>query len=606
LQHLLLKKDFDNGGEDTMERPFFKISISKFWIISNCLIMVIFFSLNSFFSQRSYQKVLEEQMEVKQYQMLVYISDTLEQSMKSIELLARSTVNNYSIINNILNYRKDKNSYEQMVFQNNMNQNLSSVAYSLGDIISVNILLEDDDIKTTKINGVYDYNHYAKGQGLAGIHEISDGWLPTRKNDLWFLPYVPFIVTYVQRIHSGMYYGEGIGHLVVNLNEEMFYNQIKSYQQDENSTILLVDGSGIVISGTDRSIIGEQLQDTPYGEYGEAAIQKMQVATIDHHRIISSRKLEGRNLYVLAISDYDKAMAPLRQTQQVVLISSLALLVLFSVISGTLAYKISQPILRLSKEVMNFKGDQWNQRIEISSRIYEIDVLCTRFNRMTAEIETLIKSLLEQEKLKQKKELEILQAQINPHFLYNTLEAINWMALSMKQKEISNMVILLGNFLRLSLNKGKNIYAVRDELNHLKCYLDIQNIRCRGKILFSTDIDESVLGYRMIKLLLQPLVENSILHGFDFRGGTGQIWVKVCAEDEYIYFSVVDDGCGMSEELIQGIIDMESDIGHGIKNVMKRISLYYGDDCGLTIHSKVQVGTTIEIKILNEVPGQQI
>jgi len=101
-------------------------------------------------------------------------------------------------------------------------------------------------------------------------------------------------------------------------------------------------------------------------------------------------------------------------------------------------------------------------------------------------------------------------------------------------------------------------------------------------------------------------VENSILHGFDFRGGTGQIWVKVCAEDEYIYFSVVDDGCGMSEELIQGIIDMESDIGHGIKNVMKRISLYYGDDCGLTIHSKVQVGTTIEIKILNEVPGQQI
>ena len=111
----------------------FKISINRLWVISNCLIMAAFFSLNSFFSQSSYKKVLEQQFKVKQYQMLVYISDTLEQSMQSIELLSRSTVNNYSIINNILNYKKNKNSYEQMVFQNNMNQNLSSVAYSLGD-----------------------------------------------------------------------------------------------------------------------------------------------------------------------------------------------------------------------------------------------------------------------------------------------------------------------------------------------------------------------------------------------------------------------------------------------------------------------------------------
>lgn len=180
------------------------------------------------------------------------------------------------------------------------------------------------------------------------------------------------------------------------------------------------------------------------------------------------------------------------------------------------------------------------------------------------------------------------------------------MALSKKQKEISNMVVLLGSFLRLSLNKGKNVYMVRDELNHLKCYLDIQNIRCRGKILFSSEIDETTLDYRMIKLLLQPLVENSILHGFDFRGGAGQIWLKVYMENEYIYFSVTDDGCGMSDELIRSIYDMKSDVGHGLKNVMKRISLYYGEDCGLTIQSKEQVGTTIEIKIMNQVPIQQI
>ncbi|HBG12195.1 MAG TPA: hypothetical protein DDX68_11270, partial [Clostridium sp.] len=170
----------------------------------------------------------------------------------------------------------------------------------------------------------------------------------------------------------------------------------------------------------------------------------------------------------MAVTDYDKTVAAFKHTQNMVFVSSIGLLCLFVAFSAFLAYKISKPILMLSKEVTNFKGRGWSRRTGKNSRIYEIDVLCTEFDHMTTQIDDLIKSLLKQEKLKQKKELEILQAQINPHFLYNTLEAINWMALSMKQKEISNMVILLGNFLRLSLNKGKNVYFVSDELNHLK------------------------------------------------------------------------------------------------------------------------------------------
>lgn len=588
-----------------MKRRAFKISISKLLIWSNCLIMVAFFCINSFYSQKSYRRVLEQEFEGKQYQMLVYISDTLEQTMNSIELLARSTANNYNIINNIMNYRKNKNSYEQMVFQNNMSQNLSSLAYSLNDIVSVNILMDDDDLKTTKPNGVYDYDNYMKDGSAEMIREMSSGWISTRENQLAYQSYTPYIATYVLRVYSGLYYGDAVGHLVINLGEEMFYNQIKGYYEDEKSAILLYDKAGTVISSTDRSILGKNIADTEYGIYGAVLDEKVEMTSEEMHKIFSRKQMEGRDIYVMAVTDYDRVIAPVRRTQKVVLLSSLALLLGFSLFSAFLAYKISKPILRLSREVTRFKGNDWNRRIEISSRIYEIDVLCTEFNHMTAQIGGLIESLLEQEKLKQKKELEILQAQINPHFLYNTLEAINWMALSMKQKEISNMVILLGTFLRLSLNKGKNVYRVRDELSHLKCYMDIQNIRCRGKIMYSAEIDESILDYRMVKLLLQPLVENSILHGFDFRGGIGQIWVKASMEEKYIYFSVTDDGCGMSEEKIRAILDLDSDVGHGLKNVMKRIALYYGETNGLTIHSTPEVGTTIEIRILSEVPGTQ-
>ena len=294
--------------------------------------------------------------------------------MQSIELLSRSTVNNYSIINNILNYKKNKNSYEQMVFQNNMNQNLSSVAYSLGDIISVNILLDDEGLKTTKINGVYDYGHYVTGSGLDGIRDLSEGWVPTRKNDLPVQPYIPYITSYVQRIYSGMYYGDAIGHLVINLNEDMFYKQMESYRQEEGSDILLVDGNGTVLSGTVRDILGMDLSGTAYGVYGELSSGHTELTVEEGHKIVSRRKLQGRDLYVLAITDYDRVVAPIRQTQKVVFFCSLLFMALFGLISGLLAYKISKPILSLSREVMDFKGGKFC-RINSSSRIYEIDAL---------------------------------------------------------------------------------------------------------------------------------------------------------------------------------------------------------------------------------------
>ncbi|MBE7720083.1 sensor histidine kinase [Lacrimispora indolis] len=588
-----------------MKGQVFKISISKLLILSNCLIMAAFFCISSFFSQKSYQKVLDQEFEVKQYQMLVYISDTLDKSMNSIELLARSTANNYNIINNILNYKKNSSSYEQMVFQNNMNQNLSSLAYTMGDIVSVNILMEDDALKTTRINGVYHYENYTGEESCERIQNMSSGWITTRENDLLNQVHTPYINTYVMRIYSGLYYGEGIGHLVINLNENLFYNQMKEYCQDEESIILFIDDQDNIISSTDRSVIGKRLPETVYDKYQKILTGKQNPDIESGLKIFNKKQLKEHKYYVMAVTDYDKTVAAFKQTQKMVFVSSIGLLCLFVAFSALLAYKISKPILMLSKEVTNFKGRGWGLRTGKSSRIYEIDVLCTEFDHMTTQIDDLIKSLLKQEKLKQKKELEILQAQINPHFLYNTLEAINWMALSMKQKEISNMVILLGNFLRLSLNKGKNVYFVSDELNHLKSYMDIQNIRCKGKIEFSLDADSQVLKFRMIKLLLQPLVENSILHGFDFRGGAGQIWVKAFAEEDYIYFTVTDDGCGMEAELVEAVYDMKSDVGHGLKNVMKRIGLYYGEGCGLTIQSTVGIGTAIEIKILNEVPNQQ-
>ena len=588
-----------------MEKKRFKISISRLLIVSNCVIMAVFFGITFYFTTGSYQKVLESEFRSNQHQMLEYISDAIEETMNSIELLSRSSANSYTIIHNIVNYQKQKNSYNQLVFQNNMSQNLSAVAYSLNYIVSVNILMDDPQLQTTKVNGVYDYGNYAEGDWPEKLEKMSAGWLPSRKNDLLLPSYTSDLITYVQRIYSDLYYGEPLGHLVINLDEKMFYDVIRSYANTGESVILVVGQDGIIFSSTDRAVLGMKLDETGYREYNQI-LQEDDFDGKTEGKLITKASVNGKDMFVMAISDYSSAVAPIEKTRKAVSIFSIAMLIFFSMFSGLLAYVIAKPILLLSREVKKYKGNGWNHKIRQNSYIYEIDILGEAFNHMADKIEGLIRSLLEQEKQKQKQELEILQAQINPHFLYNTLEAINWMALSMKQKEISRMVVLLGTFLRLSLNKGKNVYTVRDELNHLQCYLDIQNIRCRGKIEFESDADPSIMECRMIKLLLQPLVENSILHGFDQKGGAGRIWLKAERRDGFLLFTVRDDGCGMEEAQIERICDMNSEEGHGLKNVIRRIALYYGDSCGLTICSSPGEGTMIEIKIADDIANQQL
>lgn len=580
-----------------MKRFRFNVSISKLLILSSCLVMISFFSINFYFSQKSYQDMVEEEVRTKQDQMILYVSDTIEQSMKSVELLARSTANNYNIINNILNYSGDVSSYEQMVFQNNMNQNLSSIAYSLNDIVSVNILLKDKTVQTTKQNGVYNYDRYASKDTVETIKKTTYGWIPTRKNDLHTSAYTEYISSYVQKIYSGLYYGGEIGHLVINVNEDLFYRMIQEYA-GAHTKILLVNGDGVIVSGTERKLLGQNIEHTVYEDYrklsadGEERKGKM---------LVSERTLDEHDFYILAVTDYSYALSMFSATQKRVMAFSVALIIVFIVFITLLSYRISKPILLLSKKVTEFRGDNQKPVLELPTYIYEINVLVQEYNRMLDKIQSLIASLLQQEKQKQKKELEILQAQINPHFLYNTLEAINWMALSKKQKEISKMVILLGNFLRLSLNKGKNIYFVKNEIEHLKTYMEIQNIRCRGKIEFILDIEPSINDYRMIKLLLQPLVENAILHGFDHRGGEGTIRVEGYEDEEFMIFKIIDDGCGMFQSQIEDLYNMELETGHGLKNVMKRVSLYYGKGGAVVIRSELGKGTEIELKLYKEV-----
>ncbi|WP_028242207.1 sensor histidine kinase [Pseudobutyrivibrio ruminis] len=220
--------------------------------------------------------------------------------------------------------------------------------------------------------------------------------------------------------------------------------------------------------------------------------------------------------------------------------------------------------------------------------------------QITEPIEKQVRA--EQRQLR-KAEFELLQAQINPHFLYNTLDAIVWSAEAGNQKQVIAMVGSLSDFFRTSLNKGKEIVTVKEDLQHVTSYLEIQQIRYLDILRYEIDVPEELFSNRLPKITLQPLVENALYHGIKNKRGGGKITIKGWETVDSYYIEVADDGIGMTEERLaavnNGLLESvpEENILYGLYNVNERIRLNLGEDYGLVVDSKYQEGTKVTVHL---------
>ena len=244
----------------------------------------------------------------------------------------------------------------------------------------------------------------------------------------------------------------------------------------------------------------------------------------------------------------------------------------------------------------------------------EIQKLIESFNSMTAQIGVLVENIRTEQVNLRKTELKLLQAQINPHFLYNTLDTIIWLSEAGEKKKVTDMVTSLSDFFRTTLSQGRDFITVKEEELHIRSYLEIQKFRYADILDYSIDIPEELDGYTTLKLTLQPLVENALYHGIKYKRTKGMICVKAEKSGENdILFTVTDDGIGMTMEelvhlrrLISGelplplnVEDPEGDRGHGIglRNVNERIQLNYGSEYGITAESDYGFGTVMKVRI---------
>ena len=280
------------------------------------------------------------------------------------------------------------------------------------------------------------------------------------------------------------------------------------------------------------------------------------------------------------------------------------LLIIFIVIliNSYISFRVTNPIRELEKSVKELEEGNLDADIYMGGS-YEVQHLGKSVQDMKFRIKGLMQDIVSEHEEKRKSEFDSLQAQINPHFLYNTLDIIVWQIENEKQSEAVHTVTALARFFRLSLGKGKNIVTVRDEIDHVKNYLMIQHMRFKNKFDYEFDIAEDVLELPSLKLMLQPLVENAIYHGMEFMDGDGMIMVKAWRKEDELYLSVADNGLGMTEDKVEMILTGKSTSGNGrgsgigVKNVNERIKLYFVEAYGLTIDSEPDEGTTVIIHL---------
>lgn len=280
------------------------------------------------------------------------------------------------------------------------------------------------------------------------------------------------------------------------------------------------------------------------------------------------------------------------------------LLIIFIVIliNSYISFRVTNPIRELEKSVKELEEGNLDADIYMGGS-YEVQHLGKSVQDMKFRIKGLMQDIVNEHEEKRKSEFDSLQAQINPHFLYNTLDIIVWQIENEKQSEAVHTVTALARFFRLSLGKGKNIVTVKDEIDHVKNYLMIQHMRFKNKFDYEFDIAEDVLELPSLKLMLQPLVENAIYHGMEFMDGDGLIMVKAWREEDELYLSVADNGLGMTEDKVEMILTGKSSSGNGrgsgigVKNVNERIKLYFGEAYGLSIDSEPDEGTKVTIHL---------
>lgn len=407
-----------------------------------------------------------------------------------------------------------------------------------------------------------------------------------------FEGYYPWVVTMTAPLEGG---GEAAW-VSLDLSFSGISSYIKNVSIGQRGYCFLMDDAGNIIYHPQQQLIyaGLKSEDT------EALAALEDGAYADDTVIYSVASVGESGWRAVGVSYVDELVN--RNVNDMIRLSLwLAVVVLAVAVltSWLLSRLIGKPLRGLASAMESFESDADHFTYRPVGGTREVQELSDSFEHMVLRIQELMTTVREEEVNLRKTELKALQAQINPHFLYNTLDSIAWMCEQGRNADAVKMVHALARLFRISISRGHELIPIAKELEHAESYLQIQMYRYKNQFTYTFDVDPDCLGYYCNKITLQPIIENSINHGLDLMVEEGRIDVRVRFDGDDIVFSVQDNGVGMSPEQLEAIMQHgpTDRTGIGIKNVNDRLKIYFGRNYGLSITSEPDVGTCVEIRM---------
>jgi two-component system sensor histidine kinase YesM len=386
-------------------------------------------------------------------------------------------------------------------------------------------------------------------------------------------------------------YNQYIGILMVNIDLNKIRDTFILTVPEELVYIKAKDGQ-VIASSNDNSMMEmknlHEIERQLNSDYKDLRIN-------NKNYIACSRIIPNTNLELVAIIPLNSIKGSLVDSGKNKISFYLVMCIVMLFLIYAIAKSISKRILLLSRKVKGVESGTLD-KLNIKEQKDEVGSLITNYNYMVDEIQSLLQQQFELGEKKKGAELKALQAQINPHFLYNTLDMINWMAQKNETENIRDTVFTLSKYYRLILNKGEDIITIGQEIELCNAYISIQQKRFKGRIQFKIDVEENIMQYLIPKITLQPLIENAIIHGIsEGNRGTGTIIISGWEEDENIILSVTDDGIGKSS--MEGAETKKKGSGYGIRNIEMRLTLFYGMEHCIKYESTEGIGTCVSLNI---------
>lgn len=396
-------------------------------------------------------------------------------------------------------------------------------------------------------------------------------------------------------------YGSGLikGYVLIEYQSPLLINNFAHIRYGETGSYLIADTDGNKKIENDQDVSGN-ISEEEYFQWAEDNKKGGKVFRIDGKRyLVTASVIPTLDWLMIGLTPVNELTKAGKAMTQIIYVVGIIAALISTFFSLRVSHSVTKPLIYLTDTMKKFGKGDLSVRVPV---LYEdeIGILSEEFNKMSEQIRQLVDQVYREQRAKRKSELAALQAQINPHFLYNTLNSVSSLIKMNCPDEAFIMIQAIGTFYRTSLSDGKTLIPLEQEITNIENYIKIQKVRYGNKIEYEIDIENEILQEWIVKLTLQPLIENSIYHGIKEMRGKGIIRIKGWKEKNKVFIQVSDNGLGIPEEKLEELFSKdyrEKGSAFGLFNIQQRLQIYFGKEYGLTVESKLSQGTKATVCI---------